>query len=141
MAPTLTQAMRELEKLQQMHERRPGCGKRELTEVEVCRRINLTLCKAVAGVANPREMALARQMHFILTGDPDNDAKAWGPKQYGTTVTIDLGKPNQVAPMAPTLVVRRRPVVDARALYLDDNGKAPAAQPHQALRHGGKDQR
>ena len=67
MAPTLTQAMRELEKLQQLHQRRPGGGKRELTEVEICRAINLTLCKAAAGLATPRELAWARQMHFFLT--------------------------------------------------------------------------
>ena len=137
MAPTLTQAMRELEKLQQMDERRPAG--RELTEVEICRRINLTLRRAIMGVANPRELAKARQMHFILTGDPDVDAKAWGPRHYGPSVTIDLGKPNQVAPVARVAPVVVKP--DPRALYLDDNGKAPAARPHQDLRHGGKEQR
>ena len=32
-------------------------------------------------------------MHFILTGDPNINAEACGPKHYGPSVTIDLGKP------------------------------------------------
>ena len=110
---------------------------RELTEVEICRAINLTLCKAAAGVANPRELAWARQMHFLLTGNPNVDAQAWGPKQYGPSVTIDLGKSNQVAPVAGVAPVVVKP--DTR-LHLDDNGKVPAARPDQDLRRG-KDQR
>ena len=138
MAPTLSQAMRELAKLEQMHERRPG-GKRELTDVEFYRGLHWALYRAAAGLANPREVALARKMHFILTGDPNIDAEAWGPKHYGPSVTIDLGRPNQVAPVARVApVVVRKP--DPRALYLDDSGKAPAARPDQDARRG-KDQR
>ena len=66
-------------------------------------------------------------MHFLLTGDPNIDAEAWGPKQRGPIVTLDLGKPNQVAPVARVAPVVVKP--NPRALYLDDNGKAPAARP------------
>ena len=136
MAPTISQALKELAKLQQLHERRPGGQRGDITDVETARAINLTLRKAALGLANPRELALARQMCFQLTGSPEIGPE-WGPPVIEPYRTIDVGKPNQVAPVAPVVVS----TPDPRVLYLDDKGKAPAARPYRDARHGGKEQR
>jgi hypothetical protein len=55
MGATLTQAMKELQKLQALHERRPGVGRRDLSEVEVARTISFVINQAAWGKATPAQ--------------------------------------------------------------------------------------
>jgi hypothetical protein len=84
------------------------------------------LNQAARGLLSGAKLRRAKKMCFLLTGSPDIGPE-WGlPLIEPYKAVVDLGRPNQVAPVEP--VVMGKP--DAR-VWLDDNGKAPAAQPHR----------
>jgi hypothetical protein len=85
------------------------------------------------GQGHARTARQAQQIHFALYETQEKNLNRFGPQAVKPIVTLEGGKPNQVAPVAA--------VVDPRVMYLDDNGKAPSAMLHRDPRHGGKDQR
>ena len=120
MAASLSQAQRELAKLQAAVERRGITGRAEVTDLRPSGGSRFNSGLAAHGKLSGSKLAFARKMHFNMYGTPEIDAEKWGPKEYRPTVTLDLGKPNQVAPAAPA---RPSWFNDPRVVWLDDKGK------------------
>ena len=97
MTVTMTQALRQLEKMQELVDKREGRTSGPMTDVEEARAISFAINQAAYGNATPKQVRQAKQIHFMLFGTPEIDMTKFGPKAHKPTVCIDGGKPNQVA--------------------------------------------
>ena len=93
----MSQALRELAKLEERVEERVTDESEPVTDVELARRVSFLLTRAAYGLLDAVGMQAARRVHFLLWGTPEIDRAKFGPKHHGPTICIDGGKPNQLA--------------------------------------------
>ena len=97
MPATMTQALRQLEQLQEIVDSREARTTGPMSEVELARAVSFAINQAAYGNATPKQARQAKQLHFMLFGTPEIDLTKFGPKDRKPIICIDGGKPNQLA--------------------------------------------
>ena len=101
MTVTMTQALRQLEQLQGLVDKREARTSGPMTDVEISRAACFAISQAAHGHATPAQGRAAKRLHFLLYGTPEIDLAKFGPKHHKPTVCIDGGRPNQLTPTFP----------------------------------------
>ena len=95
-ATTMSQALRELAKLEERVEERVTDESEPVTDTDVARRVNFLLTREAYGLLDAVGRQAARRVHFLLWGTPEIDRAKFGPKHHCPTICIDGGRPNQL---------------------------------------------
>ena len=97
----MSQALRELSKLEERLDGESVRVSRPMTEVELARAVSFAINRAAHGAVTPAQAQDARRLHFTLFGTPEIGTAKFGPKDCKPIVCFDGGKPNQLASPEP----------------------------------------
>ena len=76
----MTQALRQLEQLQEIVDSPEALTSGPMTEVELARAVSFSITRAAYGNATPKQARQAKQIHFMLFGTPEIDLTKFGSK-------------------------------------------------------------
>ena len=82
MPATMTQALRQLEQLQEIVDSREARTTGPMSEVELARAVSFAINQEAYGNATPKQARQAKQLHFMLFGTPEIDLTKFGPKAH-----------------------------------------------------------
>ena len=104
--PTIPQLARELDKLKEAVTAK-SATQAKMTPIQIARGIAFIFATVAYGNGtggngkplSPRYLSRAKAIHFALYGTPEIDLAKWGPPVHPKITTLDLGKPNALAPI------------------------------------------